>query len=203
MEWFMTVDQYVLFWIQHNMVSPILNPYMIVLSTLGKAGAVWILSGIVFLSVKKYRWIGVAVMIALFMSLIFGNIILKPLVARIRPCITYPWIPLYISMPLDYSFPSGHTFGSFAAAVAIFCWNKRMGTLAVLLAAGIGFSRIYLFVHYPSDVLAGVLLGILSGVTAYSISCYLSITYPWQKKWHHIMALGKHSEIKKNNVIPK
>ncbi len=203
----MTTDQSILFWIQNNLVNPVLNPYMIILSTLGNVGAVWIFSGIVLLSVKRYRRAGVAVILALFMSLIFGNVILKPLIARIRPCIIYPWIPLYISMPLptDYSFPSGHTFGSFAAATAIFCRSKRVGTLALLLAAGIGFSRMYLFVHYPSDILAGVLLGTLSGIIAYKISYYLPTVYLCQKKLHcaHVIAFGKHNGIRKNNATPE
>ena len=193
MEWLMSLDQNILFWIQYHVVSIELNPYMIILSKLGNAGFIWIISGIVLLSVKKYRLAGVAVILALLMSLIFGNGILKPLVSRIRPCITYSWISLSISMPLptDYSFPSGHTFGSFAAAAAIFCRSKKLGSLAILLAAGIGFSRMYLFVHYPSDVLAGALLGIISGVAAYKISYYLLVTRPWKRNLCHAMVFGK------------
>lgn len=183
MEWFMVLDQNILFWIQHHLVTNAFNPYMLALSKMGNVGIVWIALGMALLSVKKYRWAGVAVILALAISLIVGNGILKPLVARLRPCIIYPWMPMAISAPLptDYSFPSGHTFGSFAAAVAIFCQSKRWGTAALLLAAGIGFSRIYLFVHYPSDVLAGVLLGTISGIVAYRMSRYLSISRPWRK----------------------
>lgn len=80
-------------------------------------------------------------------------------------------MPLLIQTPTDFSFPSGHTFGSFAAASAIFCGVSRRWGIAVLgLAAGIGFSRIYLFVHYPSDVMAGALLGIVFGTLAWRIS---------------------------------
>jgi undecaprenyl-diphosphatase len=156
---------------------------MIVLSKMGNAGAVWVVSGIALLSVKKYRWAGLAVLLALAISLVFGNGILKPLAARLRPCITYPWMPMSISVPLatDYSFPSGHTFGSFAAAAAIFSQSKRLGAAALLLATGIGFSRMYLFVHYPSDVLAGALFGTMSGIVAYRMSCYLAISRPMQE----------------------
>lgn len=181
MEWLTTLDQNILFWIQNHLVSNVFTPYMIALSKMGNVGIVWIVSGIALLSVKKYRWTGVAVMLALAISLVLGNDILKPAAARLRPCITYPWVPISIPLPTDYSFPSGHTFGSFAAAAAIFCRSKRLGTAALFLATGIGFSRIYLFVHYPSDVLASVLLGTMSGIAAYRMSCYLSVARPWKK----------------------
>ena len=90
---------------------------------------------------------------------------------RACPCLNFPWMPLLIQAPTEFSFSSGHTFGSFAAASAIFCGVSRRGGIAVLgLAAGIGFSRIYLFVHYPSDVMAGALLGIVFGTLAWRIS---------------------------------
>lgn len=109
--------------------------------------------------------------------MIVGNGILKPLVARVRPCTLYPGVSMLSSMPTDYSFPSGHAFSSFAAAVAIFCQRKKLGIVALILAAGIGFSRMYLFVHFPSDVLAGVFLGTLSGVAAYKLSCSLAAAW--------------------------
>ena len=181
MEYLIVLDKGILFWIQNHLVSNALNPYMLGLSKMGNAGIVWIILGIVLLFVKKYRWVGVTVVLALVISLIVGNGILKPLVARLRPCIVYPWVPMPITTPLltDYSFPSGHTFASFAAAVGIFCRNKRWGSMALLLAAGIGFSRIYLFVHYPSDVLAGVLFGAIAGMVAYKTSYYLASARPW------------------------
>ncbi|MFA6849529.1 MAG: phosphatase PAP2 family protein [Selenomonadaceae bacterium] len=189
MEYLIVLDKNVLFWIQNHLVSNALNPYMLGLSKMGNAGIVWIIFGIVLLWVKKYRWIGVTVVLALAISLVLGNGILKPLVARLRPCVIYPWVPMVAitPMPTDYSFPSGHTFASFAAAVGVFCQSKRLGVAALLLATGIGFSRMYLFVHYPSDVLAGILLGTISGIIAYKMSLYLSISRFWLK----VKILGK------------
>ena len=181
MEWLMNLDQNMLFWIQNHLVSSAFNPYMIALSKMGNAGIIWGVLGIALLTVKKYRGAGIAVILALAISLVLGNGVLKPLAARLRPCITYPWIPVLIPLPTDYSFPSGHTFASFAAAAAIFCRSRQLGTAALLLATGIGFSRMYLFVHYPSDVLAGALLGTVSGIAAYRLSGYLAISRPWQK----------------------
>lgn len=180
MEWITTLDQNVLFWIQHHLVSSTFNPYMIFLSEIGNSGLIWFVLGMVLLVGRKYRWLGVAVLLALAISVVVGNGILKPLAARLRPGTVFPWMPMLISLPTDYSFPSGHTFASFAAATAIFCRSRKAGSAALLLAAGIGFSRLYLFVHYPSDVLAGVLLGIISGIAAYRLSCYLSTTRSWK-----------------------
>ena len=181
MEYLIVLDKNILFWIQNHLVSNVLNSYMLGLSKMGNAGIVWIILGIFLLFLKKYRWVGVTVALALAISLIVGNGILKPLVARLRPCIIYPWVPMSVATPLstDYSFPSGHTFASFAAAIGILCQSKRLGVAALLLATGIGFSRIYLFVHYPSDVLAGVLLGTIAGITAYKMSAYLSRSRLW------------------------
>ncbi len=181
LEYLTTLDQTILFEIQHNLVNTALNPYMIALSKTGNLGIIWIISGIVFLFVKKYRCVGVAVLLALVITMILGSGIIKPLVARARPCITSPWMPMLISTPLptSYSFPSGHTFASFSAATAIFLQSKRLGIIALSLAIGIGFSRMYLFVHYPTDVLTGALLGTLSGIIAYRISRHLMITRPY------------------------
>ena len=180
-EYLTVLDKNILFWIQNHLVSNALNPYMLGLSKMGNAGIVWVILGIGLLLVKKYRRVGVTVLLALAISLIVGNGILKPFFARLRPYIIYPWVPMPIAntLPTDYSFPSGHTFAAFAAAVGVFCQNKRWGSMALLLAAGIGFSRIYLFVHYPSDVLAGVLFGAIAGMFACQMNYYLSSARPW------------------------
>ena len=100
--------------------------------------------------------------------------ILKNLIMRERPYIDYPAIALLISEPGGYSFPSGHTFSSFAAATAISRSVKFYGRTAVfLLAFCIGFSRVYLFVHYPCDVIAGVVLGIIFGMISWKMFFYL------------------------------
>ena len=162
-----------IFWVQNHLVTGVLSPLMIVLSTLGNLGVIWILLGIALLCKKKYRRAGIAVFIGLTFSLVVGNGVLKHWLMRARPCLDYPWMPMLVQVPAanDFSFPSGHTFGSFAAAAAMFSGVKRRWGMAALgLAAAIGFSRIYLFMHYPSDVFAGAVLGIGFGLLAWRLA---------------------------------
>jgi undecaprenyl-diphosphatase len=103
---------------------------------------------------------GIMLLGSLLLCFLLGNLLLKPLVGRIRPCDIHSSIPLLIARPTDYSFPSGHTMSSFAAANIIFHANVELGIAAYILALLIAFSRLYLYVHYPSDVLAGMILGL-------------------------------------------
>jgi len=96
--------------------------------------------------------------------LIIGNITLKPLIARIRPYEFTHGINLLIPKPNDFSFPSGHSFASFSAATSIFCFHKKEGIASYVLAFLIAFSRLYLYVHFPSDVIAGIVLGAVIGI---------------------------------------
>ena len=105
--------------------------------------------------------------IALSLGFIFGNLLLKPLVGRIRPYDITPNINMLVNALSDYSFPSGHTLSSFAVATVILCFNKKIGIFAMIIATLIGFSRLYLYVHFPTDVLCGAILGILFGKLSY------------------------------------
>ena len=100
------------------------------------------------------------------MGLLLGEIALKNIICRPRPFQDMPGIPLLIPPPSGYSFPSGHSCASFAAATIIFLKDRRPGAAALALAALIAFSRVFLFVHYPTDVLAGSLLGVLCALAA-------------------------------------
>ena len=107
---------------------------------------------------------------ALILDLILCNGILKNLFHRVRPYDIRTSIELLVKRPLDYSFPSGHTAASFAAVVALsFAGEKRAWKAALVLACLIAFSRMYLYVHYPTDVLGGVLVGILAGYGGYRV----------------------------------
>ena len=140
----------------HNAV---LDPIMIVASTLGNNGFIWIVITVFLLFTKRYRECAIVMAIALLLSLLICNITLKNLVARDRPFWIDERVVLKIEEPNDFSFPSGHTFSSFAAAVVLFLYSRKMGTAALALALSIAFSRLYLFVHFPTDVLASVVLG--------------------------------------------
>ena len=132
---------------------------------LGDAGIFWILLACVFLILKKTRKAGIGIAIALALGLIFGNVLLKNIICRTRPFYHENAVisaeQLLISIPKDYSFPSGHTLASFSSATVIFAYNKKWGTACYILAALIAFSRMYLFVHFPTDILAGFILSLL------------------------------------------
>ncbi len=146
-----------------------LDKIMVLITHMGTKGIFWILIGVILLLFKKTRKCGLTVLIALLFSLIAGNILLKNIVARPRPCWIDETVNMLIAVPKDYSFPSGHTFASFAAAVSIFLYYKKAGAAAVVLAFLIGFSRLYLFVHFPTDVMAGAVLGVCASYASYFI----------------------------------
>lgn len=158
--------EYGLLQLIQQMHNDILDKIMIFITSLGDKGMVWIVLALVLLLFKKTRRCGVAVLVALAFQLLLGNILLKNIFARLRPFYDYPTVKLLIDKPGGFSFPSGHTFSSFAAATAVLLYNKKMGIPAIVLAALVAFSRLYLFVHYPTDILAGILFGILAAFAA-------------------------------------
>lgn len=129
-------------------------------SSLGDTGWFWVTLGIILMCMERTRKTGAVVLASLLVGAVIGNLMLKPMIARLRPCWLDETVVLLVSSPGDYSFPSGHSMASFEAATSIFIQNRRWGIAALALAAMIAFSRMYLFVHFPSDVLAGILLGI-------------------------------------------
>ena len=170
----------ILHWFE-TLHNPITNPIFYVITTLGNAGWFWIVLAVLMLTVlpKKYKKAGLTMAIALILSLIFCNGIMKHLWARPRAflvvgqnfVVVNEFENLYgiFNSIHDYSFPSGHSSASFAAAVSIFMWRKKEGSAALVLAALIAFSRLYFTVHYPTDVLVGTITGALYGVAAYFI----------------------------------
>lgn len=158
-----TVDFCILNFIHAHVSCRFLDFLMPKVTLLGSGGLVWILTAILMLFFPKYRKTGILVGVGLLGSLIIGNVLLKNLVARERPCWINETVHLLIPVPQDYSFPSGHTFSSFIAATIIMNFNKRTGIAAYVLASMIAFSRLYLYVHFPTDVLAGILLGVTIG----------------------------------------
>lgn len=157
-------DLPILDWIAAHLWCDVLDVLMPIITVLGDAGIFWIAVSAVLLCIPKYRKAGLGMGIALLMGVVLCNIILKPLIGRIRP---YDYqlehfgktIALLVAAPHDFSFPSGHTIASFEAAVALTVRHKKLGAAALVLAVLIAFSRMYLYVHYPTDVLASVVLG--------------------------------------------
>lgn len=155
MEW-----EYRLLMLFQELHTPILDKLVVAVTSLGNKGMFWILLGVALLLWKKSRPVGVMVLLALILDYLSCNMLLKNLVQRDRPCWLYPEVELLIGRPGDFSWPSGHTACSFAAATAVFLNNRKWGTWALVLAALIALTRLYLFVHWPTDILGGILLGI-------------------------------------------
>lgn len=116
---------------------------------------------------QKYRRQGVLLLAGLVVGVLVGNVCLKHLIARPRPCWLDSSVQLLIANPTDYSFPSGHALSSVISATVLTKTNRCFGYAAIPLAALIAFSRLYLYVHFPSDVLAAAVLGIVIGELAF------------------------------------
>ena len=161
-------DSFSLLYIKDNMHGIIMDKVMVILTNLGNGGLIWIIIIALLMINKKYRKIGFMALGALILSAILGEEIIKNVVKRIRPSSNIPAFNLLIKKPLSYSFPSGHTSSSFAVAGILSYYFKNYAAEFFGLATLIGFSRVYLYVHYPTDVLAGTVLGLTcSGIIIY------------------------------------
>lgn len=167
----LSADFQVLAFIQQHFHNPLTDFLFPLVTYLGELGACWIFLALVLLFIKKYRRAGAVMLIAMALGALLGEGIIKNIVCRPRPFQYFDAAcPLLIDPPSGYSFPSGHSCASFAAATALFLQHRRAGSLALVLAALIAFSRVFLFVHFPTDILAGALLGILLAV-AVTLAC--------------------------------
>ena len=157
------IDDFILEWIK-RLHTPILNKLMILFSLSGSKGIVWFAICIFFLFDKDTMVTGVSILVAIGLTTVIGEGIIKHAVGRIRPCHKLEYDDLLVSRPGYYSFPSGHTASSFSVfAVALFNCSTTTWIGILLLAILISFSRIYLRVHYLTDVICGVFLGIVCG----------------------------------------
>ncbi len=159
----------ILDFIRTHLTSPFMDALMKAITFLGNGGWFWIVTALTLIIIPKTRKIGITVAAAMILDVIICNLTLKPLIGRIRPYELKGAIDLIIPIPSDYSFPSGHSAISFAAASAIFAHSKKWGTPALILAALIALSRLYLYVHFPTDILGGAIVGTLCGTAAYFI----------------------------------
>ncbi len=169
-EWFMDLDSSILLFIQEYIRHPALTPLVRAVTALGNGGAVWILLTLLMLIFPKTRRTGCMAAAALLGTLLVNNIVLKNLVARIRPYEVIDGLTYLVPKPGEYSFPSGHAGSSFAAAGVMFMrLPKQYGIPAILLAVLISLSRLYVGVHYPSDVLFGMIDGICISIAAVAL----------------------------------
>lgn len=158
------LDGAVLLWIQEYLRGPATDIFFVFYTTLGNAGLVWLVLSVIMLCFKSTRKAGVTALLALAVGFVFTNVILKPLVHRARPWLVVEGLTALVAESDPHSFPSGHTCAAFAAACA---WRsylpKQWANAALVCAVLMGFSRLYVGVHFPTDVLAGALVGCLSG----------------------------------------
>ena len=150
----------ILNFIHDTFTGPLLDKVMLVISNFGYKGISWMVLALILLMFKKTRQLGLSVAIALLLGLLFGNLVIKNVVARARPYEYNTEINLLVNRLSDYSFPSGHTLAAFEVTTCIFIRHKKWGIAVLILALAISFSRLYLYVHFPSDILAGMVLGI-------------------------------------------
>ena len=172
-EFIQNIDFIILNFIHNNLTSPFLDGVMTFITTLGNSGAIWIIITVLMLFSKKYKKTGIMMTIGLVLCMLIGNVFLKPYVARLRPFQIAEGINLIIKTPHDFSFPSGHTYSSILSGVIIFTRHRKEGIYALLLAILISFSRLYLYVHFPSDVIAGATLGVLTAIFSIKLTLYL------------------------------
>ncbi len=188
---FLNFDLSVFQWIQ-SIQNSFLDTVMTVVTTLGDGGIIFIALGLGLFITKKHRKEGLAVLVALLVMLICNDCFLKELFARPRPFNLFDtnpekyaeWgntyiFPELVHKPSSFSFPSGHTSSAFAAAIALLWYNRRLGIPVTVFAAVMGFSRIYVEVHYCTDVIAGVVSGLICALIAVLI---VKLLYPLLEK---------------------
>ena len=171
-----------------------MTPIMEFISLLGKGGIALIILSLCLLLYRPTRHFGTAMAIGLALGALVVNLWLKVVIARPRPYADvngffYPlWVMLGSHTESDFSFPSGHTNAAFAAMVPVFILGrKNWSWLALVFSVLMGVSRIYLVVHYPSDVLGGLLTGTVAGI----IGALITYAIPRRSKWFRWDLFGR------------
>ena len=155
--------------LQEAVASPFLDAFFPLVTKLGNSGWIWIVVALVYLIFAKTRRAGVTLSATLICEYILVNLSIKPLVGRVRPYELSRAIELLVVAPGDASFPSGHAAVSFAAAYVIYRYNRVHGIVAYVVATLIALSRLYLLLHFPTDVIGGIVIGTLVGVVVVAV----------------------------------
>lgn len=162
--------------------NPVLDKIMVAITTLGDGGILWILLAFVLLIIPKTRKVGFVLALALVLDLAFCNLILKNVVARTRPFEYREGLELLVKRPLDYSFPSGHTAASFTSVTGLFLSRQyKLAWPALVVAILIAFSRLYIYVHFPTDILGGIGVGLVAGFGGWLLAKEIMKSIPKKK----------------------
>lgn len=165
LDWFQTIH------------TPVGDACMCFITSLGNAGLIWIVLAAVLIAIPRTRKSGIIVAAALLIEVALCSGILKNVFRRVRPFDVNTAVQILITKPRDFSFPSGHTAASFAAAAALyFAGERKLFIPALVIACLIAFSRMYLYVHYPTDILGGLIIGTLSAYAAYKCQKFLALS---------------------------
>ena len=180
--WLLQADGGALLWIQDTLRCAFLDPVLTVYTRLGNAGLLWIVLSLLLLLFPKTRKAGFVSLVAMLLGLLCTNVALKHMVGRTRPWLVVEGLTALVAEHDPNSFPSGHTCAAFAAASA---WcrtlpRRWMKITAVVMAALMGFSRLYVGVHFPTDVLAGMAVGLFCGWLAWLLWKRLAAWRGWQ-----------------------
>lgn len=170
--------------IQNNIANPVLDFVAVFISSFGTMSILWVVLTITFLIVKKTRRLGYAMIIAFVLTFLIGNCIIKPIAARTRPYDINTAIQLIVRPEHDYSFPSAHTFFAFSSATVIFIRYRKAGVFFLIFAVLMGLSRMYLYVHFPTDVICGAIFGVIVGIAAHFLENKLNAVTCRQNKQH-------------------
>lgn len=171
MNWLFQLDGTILLWIQEHIRKEFLDPVVVFISSLGNAGWFWLVLLAVLLCIPGYRRAGMTGLVAVLIGFLITNVLLKNMVARVRPYEVVQGLTFLGTKPHDLSFPSGHSTCSIAAAAVLFAkLPKKAGVPLLVLAILICLSRLYVGVHYPTDVLAGAAIGLFGAAAALSLT---------------------------------
>ena len=171
MEFIQKIDDTILYYIYENWHNGFTDTFFTVISKLADCGFIWILAAAVMLFIKKWRPAGIVLLLSLGISAVIGSLAVKNIVCRLRPFNADEALMLLIPHPGGYySFPSGHTLSSAACATVLTLENRKFAYGAIPMAVLIAFSRLYLYVHFPTDVIGGALIGIAIGYTAFKLA---------------------------------
>ena len=160
------IDFAILDWIQENLRCGFLDFLMPKITLIGEHGIVYITIAVLMLFFKRYRRTGATILTGLSIGYVLVNLIVKNLVARLRPYQINTAFELIVKAPHEFSFPSGHALHGFVFATVLMFYDKRIGIPALIVVTLVAFSRLYLYVHFPTDVLAGAAMGVGIGIGA-------------------------------------